>query len=207
VIFRDTPLDGVIVIEPERIEDERGHFARTWCHEAFEAHGILTKFVQCNTSFNHRRGTLRGLHYQVLPHEEAKLIRCKRGRIFDVAVDVRAGSTTRGKWCATELSADDGRMVFIPGGFAHGFQTLEDASEMFYQMSAAYAPEAARGARWNDPELGIEWPLADPIISEHDHRMPLFSASVDTADAELAISDTLAAVQRSALGRLTRLHG
>ncbi len=172
MIFRDTALDGVIVIEPDRIEDERGHFARTWCHEAFEAHGLAIDFVQCNTSFNHLRGTLRGLHYQVPPHEEGKLIRCTRGRIFDVAVDVRAGSATRGKWCATELSDDNGRMVFIPGGFAHGFQTLEDASEVFYQMSAAYAPEAARGIRWNVPAIGIDWPIPEPILSEHDRTLP-----------------------------------
>ena len=207
MIFHDTPLDGVIVIEPERIEDERGHFARTWCHEAFEAHGLAIDFVQCNTSFNHRRGTLRGLHYQAPPHEEGKLIRCTRGRIFDVAVDVRAGSPTRGKWRATELSADNGRMVFIPGGFAHGFQTLEDASEVFYQMSAAFAPEAARGVRWDDPMLDIEWPVADPIMSEHDRRMPLFSARIDSTDAELANCETVAAMRRTASDRLTRLHG
>ncbi len=174
MIFRDTTLDGVIVIEPDRVEDERGHFARTWNREAFEKRGLAGDFVQCNTSFNHQRGTLRGRHYQVPPHAESKLIRCTRGRVFDVAVDVRTGSATRGKWCAAELSADNGRMVFIPGGFAHGFQTLEDASEVFYQMSAAYAPEAARGVRWDDPGLAIDWPIADPIVSERDATHPLF---------------------------------
>ncbi len=207
MIFRDTALDGVIVIEPDRIEDERGHFARTWCHEAFEAHGLAIDFVQCNTSFNHRRGTLRGLHYQVPPHEEGKLIRCTRGRIFDVAVDVRAGSATRGKWCATELSDDNGRMVFIPGGFAHGFQTLEDASEVFYQMSAAHAPEAARGVRWDDPKLDIDWPVANPVVSERDRRFPLFAAGVDIADAGPAKPDTAAAMRQLSPDGLARLHG
>ena len=168
MIFHDTGLPGVIVIEPERAEDERGHFARTWCREAFEKRGIAADFTQCNTSFNHRRGTLRGLHYQAPPHQEAKLIRCTRGRVFDVAIDVRPGSATLGKWCAAELSEDNCRMVFIPVGFAHGFQTLADASEVFYQMSPAHAPEAARGIRWNDPALDIPWPVADPILSERD---------------------------------------
>ncbi len=174
MIFRAAALDGVIVIEPERVEDERGHFARTWCRETFAARGLAADFVQCNTSFNHRRGTLRGLHYQVAPHAESKLVRCTRGRVFDVAVDVRAGSATRGKWCAAELSADNGRMVFIPGGFAHGFQTLEDESEMFYQMSATHGPEAARGVRWDDRGLAIDWPVADPIVSERDRTHPYF---------------------------------
>ncbi len=172
MIFRDTALPGVILIEPERVEDERGHFARTWCREVFEKRGLAAEFTQCNTSFNRRRGTLRGLHYQLAPHAESKLIRCTRGRVFDVAVDVRADSATRGKWCAAELSADDGRMMFIPGGFAHGFETLEDASEVFYQMSAAYAPEMARGVRWDDPGLAIDWPVADPIVSERDGTHP-----------------------------------
>ncbi len=173
MIFRDTALDGVFVIEPERVADERGHFARTWCREAFETRGLAADFVQCNTSFNRRRGTLRGLHFQAPPHAESKLIRCTSGRIFDVAVDVRAGSATRGKWCATELSGDNGRMVFIPAGFAHGFQTLQDASEVFYQMSAAHVPAAARGVRWDDPELDIEWPSSTPILSERDRTHPL----------------------------------
>ena len=175
MIFRRAALADVIVIEPERIEDERGHFARTWCRDAFAEHGIAADFVQCNTSYNHRRGTLRGLHFQSPPHGEGKLIRCTRGRVFDVAVDVRPGSATRGAWCATELSAGNGRMVYIPAGFAHGFQTLEDASELFYQMSAAHAPEAARGIRWDDPEIGIDWPIPDPIMSERDRRNPLLS--------------------------------
>jgi dTDP-4-dehydrorhamnose 3,5-epimerase len=181
VIFREAALAGVIVIEPDRVADSRGHFARTWCREAFEAQGLTADFVQCNTSFNRRRGTLRGLHYQASPHDESKLIRCTRGRVFDVAVDVRAGSATRGKWCATELSDDNGRMVFIPGGFAHGFQSLEDASELFYQMSAAYVAEAARGVRWDDPGLAIDWPLADPIISERDRRNPPFAPDDELA--------------------------
>ncbi len=186
MIFRDTALDGVIEIEFERIEDDRGHFARTWSRDAFEAHGLAGDFVQCNTSFNHQRGTLRGLHFQVDPHQEAKLIRCTRGRVFDVAVDVRADHPTRGDWCAVELSADDGRMLFIPGGFAHGFQTLDDASEVFYQMSAPYAPLAARGIRWNDPDLAIDWPLASPILSERDQTLPHFQELENWTDWSLA---------------------
>ena len=185
MIFRDTALDGVIEIEPERVEDERGHFARTWSRDAFEDRGLTGEFVQCNTSFNHQRGTLRGLHFQVHPHQEAKLIRCTRGRVFDVAVDVRAGYPTRGKWCAVELSADNGRMLFIPGGFAHGFQTLDDASEVFYQMSAPYAPLAARGIRWNDPELAIDWPLASPILSERDQTLPYLHKLANWTDWSL----------------------
>ena len=172
MIFREATLDGVIVIEPDRIADGRGHFARTWCRAVFAEHGIAAEFVQCNTSFNARRGTLRGLHHQAAPDAEDKLIRCTRGRVFDVALDVRSGSETRGRWCATELSAENGRSVFIPAGFAHGFQTLEDASELFYQMSAAFAPEAARGIRWDDPEIAIDWPLPNPIVSKRDRAHP-----------------------------------
>jgi dTDP-4-dehydrorhamnose 3,5-epimerase len=176
VIFRETPLDGLFVVEPDQSADDRGYFARTWCREAFADKGLDTDLAQCSTSFNRRRGTLRGLHFQAPPHEETKLVRCTRGRIFDVALDMRAGSATHGKWWAAELTADNGHMMFIPAGFAHGFQTLEDASEVFYQISAAYVPGAARGVRWDDPALAIEWPLPDPILSDRDARNPPFPA-------------------------------
>jgi len=175
VIFRDAGLDGVIVIEPDRIEDERGHFARTWCHEAFEAHGLAIDFVQCNTSFNHRRGTLRGLHYQVPPHEEGKLIRCTRGRIFDVIVDVRKDSPTFGAWQDFELSAKNRNSLYIPEGFAHGFLTLSDNTEVFYQMSEFYSPENGRGFHWNDPSLAIDWPYPPQVLSKRDESLPLLT--------------------------------
>lgn len=175
MIFQETGLEGMKVIDPEPSSDSRGHFTRTWCAETFRARGIDAAFVQCGASFNHRRGTLRGLHYQAAPHEEAKLIRCTRGRVWDVALDLRVGSPTMGEWRAVELAADTGRMVYLPEGFAHGFQTLEDESELFYQISAAYIPEAARGVRWDDPELAIPWPLADPILSEKDRGLPPFA--------------------------------
>ena len=169
--FRPTTLKDVIIIEPDLHHDDRGSFAETYRKSLFAENGIKEDFIQDNFSFS-GKGTLRGLHYQLAPHAESKLIRCTRGRVFDVAVDVRADSATRGKWCAAELSADDGRMMFIPGGFAHGFETLEEASEVFYQMSAAYAPEMARGVRWDDPGLAIDWPVADPIVSERDGTHP-----------------------------------
>lgn len=207
MIFRKTELEGVLLIEPERIADARGHFSRTWCHGEFESHGLDAAFVQCNTSFNHHRGTLRGLHYQAPPHEEGKLIRCTRGRLFDVAVDVRVHSATRGKWCATELSADNGRMVFIPGGCAHGFQTLEDATEIFYQMTADYVPDAARGLRWDDPTLAIDWPVSDPIMSERDlQNFPYFGAiEADTVAPKNA--DNTTALRRVMSGQHAGNYG
>jgi dTDP-4-dehydrorhamnose 3,5-epimerase len=172
MIFRQTELAGLTVIDLEMSRDQRGHFARTWCRDEFAAHGIDAEFTQCGASFNHRRGTLRGLHFQIAPHDEAKLIRCTRGRVYDVAVDLRPGSPTRGQWRATELCAETGRMIYIPSGFAHGFQTLDDDSELFYQITAAYRPEAARGVRWDDPSLAIPWPVEDPILSARDRALP-----------------------------------
>ena len=171
--FVPTPFDGAFVVEPELLEDERGSFARSFCQEEFRAHGLDPVVAQCNISFNKRRGVLRGLHYQVKPHEEAKLVRCTRGAIWDVIVDLREGAPTRYQWFATELTADNRRALYIPPGFAHGFQTLADDSEVFYQMSAFYHPESARGVRWNDPVIGISWPLADPIVSPRDRSYPL----------------------------------
>jgi dTDP-4-dehydrorhamnose 3,5-epimerase len=173
MIFRETTLKGAWIIEPERLEDERGFFARTWCRDEFEARGLSPDFVQCNVSHNRRRGTVRGLHYQAAPHAEAKLVRCTRGAIFDVLVDLREGSDTYLNWTAAELTADNGKMVFAPEGVAHGFQTLDDDTEVFYQMSEPYHPESAGGVRWDDPRLAIAWPLSERcIVSDRDRSLP-----------------------------------
>ena len=176
MVFTPLSLRGAFLIEPERHEDERGFFARTFYTEEFAAHGIKVPVVQCNVSYNRRRGTLRGLHYQRPPNEEAKLIRCTRGAIFDVIVDLRPDSPTFKRWVASELCADNGRMMWAPEGFAHGFQTLVDDTEVFYQMSAPYAAQDAAGVRWDDPGLAIEWPnVSDRIISPRDLALPLLA--------------------------------
>jgi dTDP-4-dehydrorhamnose 3,5-epimerase len=173
LLCHETGLPGALLIEPLRRADERGFFARTWCARAFAARGIHCAWVQCNVSFNKHTGTLRGLHYQVAPHEEDKLVRCTRGAIYDVIVDLRPGSATCGRWAAFELTADNGLALFIPHGFAHGFQTLADDSEVFYQMSEFYHPESARGLRWDDPALGIVWPAcARRHLSTRDANFP-----------------------------------
>jgi dTDP-4-dehydrorhamnose 3,5-epimerase len=172
--FVATGFAGAYVIEPERIEDERGFFARTFCRDEFEIHGLRNAFVQCNVSFNSRKGTLRGLHYQDTPREEAKLVRCTCGAIYDVIVDIRRASPTFKRWAAFELTAENRRMIYVPEGFAHGFQTLEDGCEVFYQMSETYRPELARGIRWNDPILAIRWRLENPIVSARDAGYPDF---------------------------------
>ena len=156
------------MVEPERLEDERGFFARTWCKKEFMTQVGHADFVQCNISFNKKKGTLRGMHYQTAPHEEAKLVRCTSGAIYDVLVDLRPDSPTFKKWLSFELTAENRRMVYIPEGVAHGFITLQDNTEVFYQMSEFYAPEHARGVRWNDPVFGIQWPIEVRIISERD---------------------------------------
>jgi len=173
MIFQETPLAGAFVIDPERITDGRGYFARTWCVAEFAAHGLSTALVQCNTSFNTQRGTLRGMHFQIDPHPEIKLVRCTRGGIFDVIVDLRPDSPTCHRWVGVELSPENGRLLYIPAGFAHGFQTLHDATEVAYQMSEFFHPESARGVRWNDPKLAITWPLAAVNLSEKDRQYPL----------------------------------
>ena len=177
MIFTATRLAGAYLIDPERIEDERGFFARTWCRDEFERQGLNPRLVQCNVSYNHRRGTLRGMHYQAKPHEEAKLVRCTRGAIYDVIVDLRPDSPTYRQWVAVELTAENRRMLYIPEGFAHGFQTLADETEVFYQMSESYHPQSARGVRYDDPALGIAWPLEVAIISEKDRGYPLLGVS------------------------------
>ena len=168
MIFVETPLRGAYVIEVEKHEDERGFFARSWCAREFAAKGLDPHLVQCNVSFNKRKGTLRGLHYQIPPHGEVKLVRCTKGSLVDVIVDLRKDSPTFLKWFAVELTATNHRMLYIPKLFAHGFQTLEDDTEIFYQMSEFYEPAASKGLRWNDPRLGITWPLDERIISSRD---------------------------------------
>ena len=177
MIFHPTPLGGAYVVEQERIVDERGFFARTWAAEELAARGLETAVAHMNTSFNARAGTLRGLHYQVAPHDEAKLVRATRGAIWDVAVDLRPGSPTYCGWHGVELNEDNGLAFFIPTGFAHGFQSLADASEVLYVMSAPYVPEAARGVRWDDAAFAIGWPAEPPhgrLMSERDRSWPDF---------------------------------
>ncbi|MGB6130425.1 MAG: dTDP-4-dehydrorhamnose 3,5-epimerase [Acidobacteriaceae bacterium] len=173
--FFETGLSGAFKISIEPRCDERGFFARTWCCREFAAHGLNPALVQCNISVNTRRGTLRGVHYQAAPHQEAKLVRCTRGAIYDVVVDLREASSTFKQWIGVELTAQNHEMLYIPEGCGHGFLTLEDDTEVFYQMSQFYEETAARGVRWNDPAFGIEWPGAVEVISDRDAQYPLFS--------------------------------
>jgi len=172
VIFTPTRLAGAFIIDLEERHDERGFFARAWCAAELEAHGLNPAVDQCNVSHNTASGTLRGLHYQAAPHEEAKVVRCTRGRLYDVLVDLRPGSSTFGDHVGVELSAQSRRMAYVPEGFAHGFLTLEPDTEVFYMMSAGYAPESARGVRWDDPALGIDWPGPVRVISDRDRSYP-----------------------------------
>ncbi len=174
--FFATKLKGAFSIEPERLEDERGFFARTWCEREFAALGLDPRCVQCSISFNKKKSTLRGLHYQAAPGEEAKLVRCTRGAIYDVIVDLRPGSKTFKQWFSVELTAENHKMIFIPENFAHGFLTLQDDTEVYYQMSAFYAPEYARGIRWNDPAFDIAWPAEVQVISDRDRNYPNFAS-------------------------------
>lgn len=177
MIFRETALAGAYLVEPERIRDERGFFARSWCAEEFALHGLSPRLAQCSVSWNRKAGTLRGLHYQRAPHAESKLVRVTRGSIFDVIVDLRPASPTRHRWFAAELDAESGLMMYVPEGFAHGFQTLEDDTEVSYQISVPYRAESAAGLRWDDPALAIAWPEAQPrIISERDRAFPTLEA-------------------------------
>ena len=156
------------MVEPEAVVDERGFFARTWCAEEFRLRGLNSSLAQCSLSSNARRGTLRGMHYQKKPYAEAKLVGCCAGAIYDVLLDLRQESPTYLQWFAAELTTGNHKMLYVPEGFAHGFQTLVDTSEVFYQISQPYRAESARGVRWNDPRFGIEWPLRDPILSPRD---------------------------------------
>ena len=166
--FVETPLRGAYVIEIEPISDNRGFFARSWCEREFREHDLNPCLVQCNISFNATKGTLRGMHYQIEPHEEVKLVRCTQGSIYDIIVDIRPDSPTFKKWFGVKLTAENHKMLYVPEKFAHGFQTLEDNTEVFYQMSNFYHPECARGIRWNDNLFSIEWPLKQKIISDRD---------------------------------------
>lgn len=172
MIFTETALPGAWIIDMEPLEDTRGFFARAWCQREFVAHGLNPNLVQCNISFNKRKGSVRGMHFQVAPYEEAKIVRCTRGSLYDVMIDLRLDSDTYQRWIGVELTADNRRMVYVSEGFAHGFQTLEDNTEVFYQMSQFFAPECARGVRWDDPAFAIRWPLSDVIISERDRTYP-----------------------------------
>ncbi len=163
-------------IDLEKIDDERGYFARTWCRREFEKHGLNANLAQCSTSFNPRNGTLRGMHYQAAPYSEAKLVRCTRGAVYDVIIDLRPHSNTFRQWSALQLSAENGKMVYIPEGCAHGFLTLKEDTELFYQISDFYNPDAGRGVRWNDPAFDISWPQAVNVISERDRTYPNFEA-------------------------------
>ncbi len=167
-----TALDGVWLVDLERHEDPRGSFARMFCADTFAAYGLPRDFVQCSLSSNPHRGTLRGLHWQAEPFGEGKLVRCLRGAVFDVAVDLRPGSPTLHRWVSYELSAHNGRALYIAPGLAHGFQTLQADSDVLYMMTQAYHPDLARGARWNDPAFGVTWPLSDPLLSERDASHP-----------------------------------
>lgn len=173
--FSPASLPGVWLVELELREDPRGFLARTYCEQEFTAHGLNTRWPQCNLTLTRERGMIRGMHFQADPKPEIKLIRCAAGAIFDVLVDVRRESPTFGRWEAFELSAANRRQLYVPGGIAHGFQCLADNSEVFYMMSESYVPALARGLRWNDPVVNINWPIADPKLSERDRNLPLLA--------------------------------
>ena len=172
--FGATRVNGVLLVEPEPNRDERGFFARTFCEREFAAHGLVTRYPQCNVSYNRARFTLRGLHYAAPPAREEKLVRCTRGSIYDVILDLRADSPTRFLWCAVELTENNHRMLYIPAGVAHGFLTLEEQTEVFYQMGASYVPDVARTVRWDDPGFGVKWPHEPALMSERDRAVPDF---------------------------------
>ena len=174
LIFTEIQLSGAFLVEPQRHEDERGFFARSWCKREFKKHGLNSELVQCNISFNLKKGTLRGMHYQEPPHEETKLVRCTKGAIYDVIIDLRADSQTFRKWFSIELTEENRKVLYIPEGFAHGFLTLKENTEVFYQMSEFYAPGHAKGVRWNDSAFGIAWPEEITMISEKDKQYPDF---------------------------------
>jgi len=184
--FTPVALGGPMIIDPEPREDARGSFIRTFCADEFAQAGLPDHFVQCSLSCNSRRGTLRGLHYQLYPHQESKLVRCTRGAVWDVAVDVRRHSVTCGRWVAVELSAENQRALFVPPGFAHGFVTLSDDTDVFYQITAFHRPELAAGLRWDDPAFGIAWPVSDPILSPRDRSYPDWVTAPSRSRARLA---------------------
>jgi len=176
MIFSETKLPGAYLIEPERLEDHRGFFARVWCQREFEQHGLTSRAVQLNVGFTILKGGIRGLHFQVAPRQEVKVVRCTRGSLFDVIVDLRPDSPTYRRWVGVELSAENHRMLYVPEGCATGYQTLDDATELCYLTSEFYALECARGVRYDDPAFGIEWPLAVTSISKADRSWPDYDA-------------------------------
>ncbi len=173
--FTESPLAGAYIVDVNRLEDERGFFARSFCVEEFRGLGLATEMSQCSVSFNALRGTLRGLHFQAAPHEEEKLVRCTRGAVFDVIVDIRPESPTYRRYFGAELTAENQRALYITKGFAHGFLSLVDETEVFYMISVAHVPGAARGLRWNDPALNINWPFPPRVISNRDAEFPLLA--------------------------------
>ncbi len=175
MVFKETKLKGAYIIEIKKIEDERGFFGRSFCRKELTEHGLKGDIVQANTSFSNTKGTLRGMHYQVAPYEEAKIIRCVRGAMYDVIIDLRPGSSSFRQWTGTELTSDNYRMLYVPEGFAHGFLTLTDNVEVYYNVTAFYTPGTERGIRWNDPAFNIEWPFDPVVISEKDLNHPVFS--------------------------------
>jgi dTDP-4-dehydrorhamnose 3,5-epimerase len=173
MIFKKTKLKGIFIIELEKHRDERGYFARTWCRNEFKENGLNSNLAQANTALSFQKGTLRGMHYQIAPYEETKIIRCIRGSVFDVVIDIRPDSITYGQWLGVELSFENQTMLYVPEGFAHGYKTLENNSEVFYLVSQFYTPDAERGIRWDDPAFNITWPeTSDLIISEKDKNWP-----------------------------------
>ncbi len=175
MIFEKTDFEGVYVIKIEKYEDERGFFARTWDKNEFELKELNSNLTQCNISLNHKKGTLRGIHYQTQPYQEAKLIRCTRGNLFDVIIDLRNNSKSFKKWLSFELNEENHKMLYIPEGFAHGFQTLENDTEVFYQMTQNFMPNYAYGIRWNDTQFNIKWPIKKPIMSDKDKQFSDFN--------------------------------
>lgn len=185
LIFSPTPLKDAYIIEIQPFADERGFFARTWCQNEFEAHGLDSNLAQCSISFNRQKGTLRGMHLQLPPHAETKLVRCIHGAIYDVIIDLRMDSETFLKWFGYELTAQNHRTLYVPKGFAHGFLTLEDNTEVYYMISEFYAPDDARGIRWNDKCFDIQWPAPINVLSLKDQNYPDFSP----ADFPIKITD------------------
>ena len=175
MIFKPTDLPGAYVIEPDRRSDVRGHFARTYCEKEYADHGLEPHISQCSVSFNLHKGTLRGMHYQAAPFDEVKVVRCDRGSIYDVIIDLRPNSPAFKKWFGVQLDEENGTILYIPKGFAHGFQTLADNTEVFYQMSQVFSAQHARGVRWNDPAFSIAWPDAERIILDRDRNYPDFA--------------------------------
>ena len=174
--FTETKLNGAYVIEIQKLEDARGFFARAWCKNEFERHGLISHLMQSNISFSNRKGTLRGMHYQIAPNQESKLVRCTKGAIYDVIIDLRPNSLTYKQWLGTELTAENYKMLYVPESFAHGFQTLENDTEVIYQVSQFYAPQSERGVRYNDPAFGIKWPVDVQVITDKDNNWADYTA-------------------------------